>query len=127
MRSIASAKRRGLGGLVGVIGFLLSPLSWWNDLFVNVPLALLFAWLVSCINRGAFAASFILGYWLTNVLGLVLMHWGAEAMFAKGLKPYTRKELAYDLVIALGYTVLMVILVKLRVFAPLPDYLSLRR
>ena len=26
---------------------MLSPLSWWNDLFVNVPLALVFAWLVS--------------------------------------------------------------------------------
>ena len=34
-----SWKRKAYGGLLGFIGFLLSPLSWWNDLFVNVPLA----------------------------------------------------------------------------------------
>lgn len=28
---------------IAVVGFVLSPLSWWNDLFVNIPLAYLFA------------------------------------------------------------------------------------
>ena len=42
--------------------FLLSPLSWWNDLFVNVPLALAFAWVVSWFWPTAFTASFVLGY-----------------------------------------------------------------
>src|SRR5437762_2871403 len=67
-------RRKGWGTALAFVGFMLSPLSWWNDLVVNVPLALAFAWLVSWFYRGAFAASFILGYWLTNVLGLVLMH-----------------------------------------------------
>ena len=48
------------------IGFMLSPLSWWNDLFVNVPLALAFAWLVSLFWPAVFTASFVLGYWLRN-------------------------------------------------------------
>jgi len=28
-----------------MIGFMLSPLSWWNDAFVNIPLAIGFGWL----------------------------------------------------------------------------------
>ena len=31
--------RKMSGGVMAFIGFMLSPLSWWNDLFVNVPLA----------------------------------------------------------------------------------------
>ena len=42
-----SWKRKLWGSTLGVIGFLLSPLSWWNDLLVNIPLAVAFAWVVS--------------------------------------------------------------------------------
>jgi hypothetical protein len=28
---------------------MLSPLSWWNDLFFNLPIALLFGYLVSWV------------------------------------------------------------------------------
>ncbi len=31
------------------IGYMLSPLSWWNDLFFNLPIALLFGYLVSWV------------------------------------------------------------------------------
>jgi cellulose synthase/poly-beta-1,6-N-acetylglucosamine synthase-like glycosyltransferase len=103
---------------------MLSPLSWWNDLFVNVPLALAFAWVISCFYRGAFAGSFVLGYWLTNLLGLVLMQWGAETAFSDKFKQYGRRQIARDLVISLLYTALIVALVKLHVLAPLPDYFS---
>ena len=37
-------KRKVCGGTLAFIGYMLSPLSWWNDLFVNWPLALAFAW-----------------------------------------------------------------------------------
>ncbi len=40
-------------GIVAVIGYLLSPLSWWNDLFVNVPLAYLFALPFSLLHEHA--------------------------------------------------------------------------
>jgi hypothetical protein len=118
--SATDVKRRSLGGVVAVIGFLLSPLSWWNDLFVNVPLALAFAWLVSLFHRGAFTASFVLGYWLTNILGLVLMQRGAETALANKLKPYGASQIARDLIISLLYTALILALVKLRIMAPLP-------
>jgi len=51
------------GGVLALIGFMLSPLTWWNDLFVNIPLALVFAWIVSIFYQPAFEVSFIVGYW----------------------------------------------------------------
>ena len=37
MGESANGTRRVAGGFLGFIGYMLSPLSWWNDLFVNVP------------------------------------------------------------------------------------------
>ena len=105
------------------IGFLLSPLSWWNDLFVNVPLALAFAWVVSWFWPAAFTASFVLGYWLTNILGLVLMQKGAQQTLTGKSEPYTRRALLRDLGISLAYTLLLIALVQFGVLRPLPDYL----
>jgi hypothetical protein len=109
---------------VGLIGFLLSPLSWWNDLFINVPLALAFAWLVSWFHQNAFAPSFVVGYWLTNLLGLILMQWGAYAVAGKEQKWYTPRQLRRDLLIAILYTGVILLLVKLRIVAPVPEYFS---
>jgi hypothetical protein len=115
-------KRKVTGGMLAAIGYMLSPLSWWNDLFVNVPLALLFAWGVSLLYRPAFEPSVILGYWLTNVLGFVLMQKGGERMFSKEEKPYSRRALLRDLGISLLYTALIVFLLKLEILKPIESY-----
>src|SRR3974390_863363 len=96
-------KRKISGGVLTFIGYMLSPLSWWNDLFVNVPLALVFAWTISFFYKPAFVASLIVGYWLTNVLGFVLMQKGGEKMFTKEDKPYSRRALFRDVGISLLY------------------------
>jgi hypothetical protein len=115
-------KRKVTGGAMAVIGFVLSPLSWWNDLFVNVPLALAFAWMVSFFYRPAFEISLVAGYWLTNVLGLVLMQKGAEKVLSNQDKPYSRGALLRDVGISLLYTVLIVALVKVGVLKPIEGY-----
>ena len=68
-------------GAIGVIGFILSPLSWWNDLFVNVPLSFAFAWAVGKslsifteIHQWFFINLFVLGYFLSNLLGFLMIH-----------------------------------------------------
>jgi hypothetical protein len=119
-----SWKRRVRGGVMGTVGFLLSPLSWWNDLFVNIPLAMGLAWLVALVWPAAFTGSFIVGYWLTNVLGLVMLSRGAKDLVASPSAAYTRKELFKDLLIALGYTLLIVVLIKLKVLQPAQEYLK---
>ena len=115
-------KRKITGGVLALIGFMLSPLSWWNDLFVNVPLALAFAWFVSCFYQPAFTASLVIGYWLTNVLGFILMHKGAQRVVSEKQTRYSWRNLARDVGISLLYTALIVALVKLGILQPIQSY-----
>jgi hypothetical protein len=117
-------KRKFSGGLLAAIGYMLSPLSWWNDAFVNIPLALAFAWLVSLVYPRAFEVSWIAGYWLTNVAGFVLMHKGAQVAFKDKAAAYSRKELLKDVIVSLLYTGLIVLLIKLGIFKPFTAYLK---
>jgi hypothetical protein len=117
-------KRKITGGFLVVVGFMLSPLSWWNDLFVNVPLALAFAWIVSLFYERAFELSFVIGYWLTNVLGFVLMQKGGQKMLTKGDRKYSRRDLLRDVGISLAYTVLILVLVKLGILKPIKSYFN---
>src|ERR1051325_1398774 len=126
LRAPMAWKRKISGGVLGVIGFMLSPLSWWNDAIVNLPLAWLFASPVALIYRPAaepdskvFDALVILGYWLTNVLGFVLMHKGAQQVLSKEAKKYSRRELLKDVAVSLAYTALIVLLLKLGVLKPI--------
>ncbi|MGD0263107.1 MAG: hypothetical protein ABSD29_25355 [Verrucomicrobiota bacterium] len=115
-------KRKVTGGVLASIGFMLSPLSWWNDLFVNVPLALAFAWVVSWFYKPAFAVSLVVGYWLTNVLGFILMHKGAQQVLSEKPGRYSRRDLLRDVGISLLYTVLIVVLVKFGILKPIQSY-----
>jgi len=113
------------GGILGIIGFLLSPLSWWNDAFINIPLAIAFGWVVALFYKPAFQPAVVIGYWLTNVLGFVLMHKGAEQLRSGGeARPYSQKSLLRDLAISFLYTGLIVVLLKLKILQPFGDYLK---
>ena len=101
---------------------MLSPLSWWNDLFVNVPLALAFAWLASLVYKAAFGPCAVIGYWLTNVLGFVLMHKGGQRMLTETEKEYSRRDLLKDVGISLLYTGVILALLKLGVLKPIKNY-----
>ncbi len=115
-------KRKVTGGILAVVGYLLSPLSWWNDLFVNVPLALVFAWVVSFFYHPAFEPALILGYWLTNVLGFVLMHKGVQRALSNEQKRYARRELLRDVTISVIYTAIIVILIETGILRPFVHY-----
>ncbi len=105
--------------LIG-IGFILSPLSWWNDIFVNVPLAYLFAVPFSWIYEKLFLPFFVLGYIITNLLGLILMHHGIRNLFNKKKKQNLKK----DIFITLIYVCIIVILTLLGVIKPPRSYFS---
>lgn len=101
---------------------MLSPLSWWNDAFINFPLALGFGWVVALFYKPAFEASVVIGYWLTNVLGFVLMHKGAARMLSDKERRYTWKSFSRDVAISLLYTAAIVILLQTKVLRPIENY-----
>jgi hypothetical protein len=119
-------KRKVTGGVLAFVGYMLSPLSWWNDLFVNVPLALAFAWLVSWFYKPLFALALVVGYWLTNIIGFILMHKGAQKMLSEKQSRYSRRDLLRDVGISLLYTALIVALVKFGILQPIKNYFPSR-
>ena len=111
--------RRLAAGIVAFIGYLLSPLSWWNDTFINLPLAWLFASLVSLVSHRLFVPAMILGYWLTNIAGLLLMAQGTAGLAARGSPQGFKRRLVLSLIAATGYTLLIVLLFLFGVLKPL--------
>ncbi len=110
------------GGVLATVGYLLSPLSWWNDIFVNLPLAYAFAFLFGLISRAFFLPMMVLGYWMTNIAGLILFHRGVRDLVTKEKVRYTKKSLVKDIVISVIYTAVVVILVKLGWLKFPPEY-----
>jgi hypothetical protein len=109
-----------LRGVIGTAGFILSPLSWWNDLVVNFPLSYGFAWLVGRplsifirIDQWFFINLFIAGYFLTNLLGFLMIHY---SLF--GWKKEGTYSLGKQALFALGYTLIIVLFFGLDICNP---------
>ena len=94
------------GGILAVIGWVLSPLTWWNDLVVNIPIAYGFGCLFSLISESFFPPFTVVGYWITNIVGLFLLHKGVITAVSKGERRYGKKDLVKDIAISMGYTAL---------------------
>ncbi len=112
-REFLSRKKQIKAGFYVVIGFMLSPLSWWNDLFVNIPLAYLFAYLLSKINPVLFFPTLITTYWLTNLAGLLLMHVGIKNFINKEAEQLNRKTVLKHLAFTVIYTLIMILAVQI--------------
>lgn len=78
---------------------------------MNVPLAYVFATAVGVVWRPLFVPALVVGYWLTNVLGFVLLHVGGERAISGERRPYDRRALARDLLLSVGYTAVVLALV----------------
>lgn len=105
------------------IGWLLSPLCWWNDLVINLPLAYGAGLLVKQFRPEWFAGGLIAGYWLSNVVGIVLMQTSALEVFQEPGEPSNlRRELLWGLVTSTIYTLVVFALVQTgMIHTPLPE------
>jgi len=104
------------GGLLFIIGYLLSPLSFWNDIFINIPIAYGLGFLAGLIHKPLFLPVMIFGYWLTNAAGFILMHYGVVEAIDKSDKldkKKTRRQLIINIIASLVYTAIIFIIVKL--------------
>lgn len=100
------------GTILAFVGYILSPLSWWNDLVVNFPLSYLLALPFALINKKLFIPAFISAYWMTNIVGLLLMQKGGKkALFGLKAKSEFKKEIKNTLIWGSLYTILIMVLV----------------
>ncbi len=120
LNTINSLKK--LKGLIMVgLGFMLSPLSWWNDLFFNLPLAYFFGYLCSQFSANLFLPCAIAGYWLSNVLGILLMQLGVlDVVQQQSQERNFKKELLMGLASSTVYTVIILLLLQFNILST-PD------
>ena len=108
---------RALGGFVLIIGWVLSPMTWWNDWLVNLP----FAWFLASLslrsdNKG-FEFLFIFYYWLSNILGFLMIYFGWRIFRLKNR--ITRRELITSFFISLIYSFMIIILIRFKIIGPM--------
>lgn len=119
------------GGFLMLVGYLLSPLCWWNDLIINLPVAYGFGYLCRLIAPDLFLPGAIAGYWLSNLVGIVMMQFGAIDVFQNQSKERNfKKELLTGLATSTVYTLVIVLIVQLKIvdisaFLPSEQTLSL--
>ena len=63
-----------LNQTVFFIGWLLSPATFWNDAFVNIPLSYFSASLFVRAFPINFLLAVLIFYWLSNILGIFMMY-----------------------------------------------------
>ena len=112
------------GGLFLAIGYLLSPLCWWNDIFFNLPIAYAFGYICSWLSPDLLFPCTIVGYWLSNIAGILLMQLGTLDVLAdKPKEKNLKKELLTGLVSSTVFTVVIVALIHFNVLET-PDFFS---
>lgn len=111
--------------ILSAVGYILSPLSFWNDLFVNFPIAYVFGLIFGLLSQKLFLTGLIAGYWLSNIAGFVLLHKGIVCMVNPDHPmKLTKSEIIKDGLLSLVYTGVLIILVKMDVLKFLPDYFN---
>lgn len=107
------------GGLLFIVGYLLSPLSWWNDLIFNLPVAYGVGYVCSLISGSWLLPGLIVGYWLSNVLGIVMMQFGAvDALHSQPKPRNIKKEIFMGVASSTVYTLIVLALVQFKVIDP---------
>ena len=99
------------GGVLVGVGYMLSPLSWWNDVFFNLPIAIAFGYIVSWPYPGWLVPGTLAGYWLSNVDGMVMMQFGATDILLANEQRNARRDLLIGFGSSTLYTLAVVALV----------------
>jgi len=99
------------------IGWILSPLTFWNDAFVNIPLSYLMANLFIRFIKCDFLLLVLISYWLTNIAGLFMMYAvGKDIIRSRG---GVVKEIINLLITTAVYSVVIIALGRLGIIRPL--------
>ncbi len=104
------------GGFLVLLGWALSPLCWWNDLIFNLPIAYGFGYLCHWVSPNLFVPGAIGGYWLSNVVGILLMQAGfLDVVQGQTGERNLKKELLTGIATSTLYTAAIVLLLHFKV------------
>ncbi len=104
--------------LVFFIGWLLSPLTFWNDAFVNIPLSYLCANIFIRIwPMPNFLLTVLIFYWLSNGLGLLMMYASGKDLLEG--KRGALREISLLLITLVSYSLILVLLQRIGVLKPI--------
>ncbi|MSR64663.1 MAG: hypothetical protein EXS18_02650 [Verrucomicrobiae bacterium] len=73
--------------VIAFVGWMLSPATWWNDTFVNIPIAYFLASVLSWVWSESFNVALIAFYVGTNILGSWLLYLGGRELIKPVIKP----------------------------------------
>lgn len=99
------------------IGWLLSPLTFWNDAFVNIPLSYLLANILIRVIRADFLWLVLASYWITNVAGLLLMYVAGKEMVRS--RAGVKKQILDLILTSIAYSLLIVALHRFGILKPI--------
>ncbi|MCE4602176.1 MAG: hypothetical protein F7C08_01060 [Desulfurococcales archaeon] len=99
--------KRLIGASIASIGFILSPVSWWNDALVNIPLALGMAKTVSHLTGLDVGLLFAMFYWATNIAGIILMIAGSSYSLGRSSP---RRNLIIGVLASIVYTMAVLVI-----------------
>ena len=99
------------------IGWTLSPFTSWNDVFINIPISYMLASLFIRRIDVNFINLVLVFYWLTNIVGIVLMCLSGKNMFTGG-KSIISESLKLLLTIV-SYSIILALLGKVGLLKPI--------
>jgi hypothetical protein len=98
------------------LGYLLSPVSWWNNIIINIPLAYLFASLIAIVRYDPelFNMCFIGIYFLINIVGLIILNCCVHTPLQKRYG-WDKESIVGGLIMVIIYSIILIILLFLDV------------
>lgn len=99
------------------VGWVLSPLTFWNDAFVNIPLSYLMANILVRLIKADFLWLVLISYWITNILGVYLMYAAGKDVVRK--REGVVKDIISLIITTAAYSLIIVVLSRMGIIRPL--------
>jgi len=99
------------------MGWMLSPLTFWNDAFVNIPISYISASIAKRFINADFLFLVLIFYWLSNIFGILMMILSGKSILQD--KRERLDALKSLLLTVLIYSIIIILLGKTGILKPI--------
>jgi hypothetical protein len=96
---------------------MLSPLTFWNDFLINIPISYLCASLAIRFIKADFLLLVLIFYWLSNGFGVLMMYASGKSMMRD--KSNRLRALVTLLITIVIYSIIIIILNRTGILKPI--------